>query len=212
MRDKALVNIQKVKVKLMHRFAVIACVCVLVTLAAACGSSPPPRYYTLSAGAARAGTSSNLSLAVGPVSVPADVDRPQIVVSAGANQVTLDEFNQWAGPLQNNIARVVAENVGALLGTPRVALFSDTWSAQADYRVGIGVQRFESMPGEAAILDAVWTVRRTQDGKADAGRTSVREAVKETGYDSLAAGHSRALLRLSQDIANAVRTLERTGG
>ncbi len=194
----------------MHRFVVIACVSVIVTIAAACGSSPPPRYYTLSAGAQPASTSSNLSLAVGPVSVPADVDRPQIVVSAGANQVTLDEFNQWAGPLQSNIARVVAENVAGLLGTPRVVLFSDTWSAQADYRVGIGVQRFESIPGEAAVLDAVWTLRRTRDGKAESGRTSVREAVKETDYDALAAGHSRALLRLSQDIANSVRTLERT--
>jgi hypothetical protein len=27
----------------------------------------------------------------------------------GTNQMRLDEFNRWAGPLQNNISRVVAE-------------------------------------------------------------------------------------------------------
>ena len=57
-------------------------------------------------------------MVVGPVSVPAVVDRPQIVVTTGPNQVRLDEFNQWASPLQNNIARVVAENLVAMLGTP----------------------------------------------------------------------------------------------
>lgn len=192
----------------MHRVIVIAALSALVGFAAGCGSSPPPRYYTLSAGAAPVGMSSTLSLAVGPVSVPAVVDRPQFVVSAGANRVTLDEFNQWASPLQNDIARVVAENFTRLLGTPRVTLSSDTWGADADYRVGIGVQRFDSIPGEAAVLDAVWTVRRTKDGKAESGRTTVRETVKEAGYDALAASHSRALLSLTRDIAGAVRALE----
>ena len=67
-----------------------------------------------------AATSSNLSVVVGPVSVPAVVDRPQIVVNTGPNQVRLEEFNRWASPLQNNIARVVADNLVAMLGTPRV--------------------------------------------------------------------------------------------
>jgi uncharacterized lipoprotein YmbA len=192
-------------------FIAIAAVCILVGLASGCGSTPPARFYTLSAVAAPASTSSTLSIVVGPVSVPAEVDRPQIVVSMGANQVALDEFNQWASPLQNNIARVIAENLVAMLGTPRVTLFSQSLSADAAYRVAIDVQRFESMPGEAGNLDAVWSVRRTKDGKAESGRTSVREAVKEKGYDALAAGHSRALARLSEDIASAVRALDRSG-
>jgi uncharacterized lipoprotein YmbA len=148
---------------------------------------------------------------VGPVSVPAVVDRPQIVVSAGPNQVRLDEFNRWASPLQNDIARVVAENLVALLGTARVILLAQTSSADADYRAAIEVQRFESAPGEAATLDAVWTVRRTKDGRSETGRTTVREAAQDKGYDALAAAHSRALARLSQDIAGAVRALERSG-
>ena len=101
--------------------------------------------------------------------MPAVVDRPQIVVSTGANQVRLDEFNRWASPLQDNISRVVAENLVAMLGTPRVTLFPQTLSADADYRVAIEVQRFESTPGKSATLDAVWTVRRTKDGKTQTG-------------------------------------------
>ena len=132
-------------------------------------------------------------MAVGPVSVPAAVDRPQIVVTVGPNQVRLDEFNRWDAPLQNTIARVVAENLVALLGTPRVTLSPQTLSAAADYRAVIEVQRFESALGDAATLDAVWTVTRTKDGRSQTGRTTAREAAPERSYDALAAAHSRAV-------------------
>jgi len=65
--------------------------------------------------------------------------------------------------------------------------------------------------GDAALLDAVWTVRRAKDGKADTGRTTVREKAPATSYDDLVAAHSRALARLSQEISEAVRTLDGTG-
>lgn len=182
-------------------------ICAALVFASGCASTPPSRFYTLSAVAVPAAAPSNVSVAVGPVSVPADVDRPQFVVSAGPNQVRLDEFNRWASPLQNGISRVVAENLVMLLGTPRVTLFPQTLSADADYRAAIEVQSFASAPGEAAMLDAVWTVRRMKDGKTATGRTTVREPVQEKGFDALAAAHSRAVGRLSQDIAGAVRAL-----
>ena len=192
----------------MSRLATRATLCAIAAFAAAC-AAPPSHFYTLSPTATAVTTTASLSVAVGPVSVPAIVDLPQIVVSTGPNQVSLDEFNRWASPLQNNISRVVAENLVALLGTPRVSLFQQSLSADADYRVAIEVQSFESTPGEAATLNAVWMVRRTKDGKSETGRTSVREPANDQGYDALAAAHSRALGRMSQDIADAVRALDR---
>ena len=140
---------------MMRRLSAIAIPCMVVILAAGCGSTPGSRFYTLSATPAPAGAQSDLSVAVGPVTIPAVIDRPQIVVSAGPNQVRLDEFNRWASPLQSNISRVVADNLAAILGTPRVSLFPQTMSAAADYRVAIQVQSFDSAPGDAATLDAV---------------------------------------------------------
>jgi uncharacterized lipoprotein YmbA len=195
----------------MRRFTATAAVCALIILTPGCGATPASRFYTLSAAAAPAAPSSNLSVAVGPVSVPAMVDRPQIVVATGPNQVRVEEFDRWAAPLQSGIARVVAENLVAMLGTPRVMLSSQILGADADYRAVIEVQSFDSAPGEAAVLNAVWTVRRVRDGKAETGRTTAREAVQEKSYDALAAAHSRALTRLSRDIADAVRALDRSG-
>ncbi len=195
----------------MRPLAAVLVSCAVMILTAGCAATPASRFYTLSATPTPATTSSDLSVAVGPVSVPAALDRPQIVVTMGPNQVLLDEFNRWASPLQNNIARVVAENLVAMLGTPRVTLSLQTLTAGADYRAAIEVQRFESAPGEAATLDAVWAVSRAKDGSSRMGRTTVREAAPDKSYDALAAAHSRAVARLSRDIADAVRALDGRG-
>ena len=195
---------------MMRHPAAVVVLCGLAALGAGCGSSPPSRFYTLSGTATTAAPASDLSVAVGPVTIPAAVDRPQMVVSTSANQVELDEFNRWAAPLASNITRVVAMNLVTLLGTPRVTLFPEMLSAGADFRVAIEVQRFDSMPGDSAMLDAVWIVRRAKDSRSDTGRTTVREPVQEKSIDGLVAAHSRAIARLSQDIAAAVRTLDRT--
>src|SRR5215813_1362237 len=137
----------------MMRRAAFALLCTLLALAGC--SSPPVKYYTLSAAAPPASTTSKISVAVGPVAVPSVVDRSQIVVTTGANQVTVDDFNRWASPVQDSVERAVAENLVALLGTPRVTLFQTSLGADAEYRVQIEVRNFESAPGKYASLDAV---------------------------------------------------------
>ncbi len=193
----------------MSRIVAGAVACVVMALTTACATPAPSRFYTLSPTVSPGAVSSKLSVVVGPVSIPAIVDLPQIVVSTGPNQVSIDEFNRWASPLPNNISRVVAENLVLLLGTPRVSQFQQSLNAEADYRVAIEVQSFESAPDEAATLNAVWIVRRAKDGKTETGRTSVRERANDKGYEALAAAHSRALGRMSQDIADAIRALDR---
>jgi len=193
----------------MPRLVSCALLCVLIGLVAACASSPPPKFYLLSRTPAPGAPPSTLSVLVGPVTVPAVVDQPQIVVSMSPNQVTLDEFNRWASPLASNISRVVAENLVDLLGTPRVSQFQQSLNVDADFRVAIEVQSFESVLGDTAIFSAVWAVRRTRDGRTETGRTAVREPPSDKSYDALAAAHSRALSKMSQDIAAAVRTLAR---
>jgi uncharacterized lipoprotein YmbA len=182
----------------------------VLLLASGCASTPTSHFYTLNAAKTPTAAASKVSVAVGPVSVPAQVDRPQFVVSSGRNQVQIDEFNRWAAPLQDSITRVVAENLVAMLGSPHVTLSSQTLSANTGYRVAIEVQGFDSTPGESTSLDAVWTVRRMQDGKSESGRATLRESVEEKGYDALAAAHSRAIAKMSQDIADAIRGIERT--
>jgi hypothetical protein len=195
---------------MMNRRIALVGLALGIGLAAGCGTSPPSRFYTLAATATATATStpSTLVIAVGPVTVPSIVDRPEFVVSTGPNEVRLDDFNRWAAPVQDGLSRAIAENLVAILGTPRVVRFPQTLSAEPDYRVAVEVRTFDSTPGTSAVLDAVWTVRRMKDGKTQTGRTSARETVTESGYDALAAAHSRAAARLSQDIARATAALQ----
>jgi uncharacterized protein len=180
--------------------------CVMV-LAAGCASAPA-RFYILesTAGMARGDAPlAPLAVIVGPVSVPASVDRPEFVVQVAPNRVEVDEFNRWAAPLGDGIARAVAVDLTALLGTPNVAT-APLANFDATHRVTIDVQRFDSMPGESTALDAVWVVRRSDGGGAKSGRTVARETVSGDGFEALAAAHSRAVERLAADIAAAIRS------
>jgi hypothetical protein len=141
---------------------------------------------------------------VGPVTVPASVDQPEFVVQDGSNRVDVEEFNRWAAPLSDGITRAVAGDLAVLLGTPDVAT-APMANFNPAYWVTIDVQRFESTRGEGALLDAVWAVRKTTGGKTRSGRTVAQEAAQGDGYDALAAAHSRALARMSGDIAAAIR-------
>lgn len=191
---------------MMKKFTVVMILCALAVLTVGCASTSP-QLYTLSPMAKPVSETSILTITVGPVSVPAAVDRPQIVLSVAPNQVTVDEFNRWASPLRSDIARVVAENLSLLLGSPYVSVFPLSVSVSPSYRVTIDVMRFESIPGETAKLSAIWSVRSTADGQSRGGGTTSSEPVREKTYAALIAAHSRILAVLSGDIAASIRTL-----
>lgn len=178
-------------------------------LATGCGVTAPSRFYTLdSTATALDAGSADFGVIVGPVSVPASVDRPELVVQVAPNRVDIDEFNRWAAPLGDSIAGAVAGDLATLLGTPDVA----TWPLahfNAAYRVTINVQRFESMPGQEVILEAVWAVHQTSGGQTRSGRTIAREPVQGPDYAAIAAAHSHALAKMSSDIAAAIRAMKK---
>ena len=187
-----------------NRIINLSAVLFLAVIAAGC-SSAPSRFYTLNSTATVDGAAnSNVAVIVGPVSIPAEVDRPQFTVQVAPNRVAVDEFNRWAAPLNDNIARVVAGNLAVLLGTPRVATVPGA-NFNSAYRVTISVQRFESVPGKSVLVDAVWVVRPPSVGAAQSGRTVATEPVSGDAFDALAAAHSRALAKVSSDIAAAIR-------
>jgi uncharacterized lipoprotein YmbA len=188
-----------------RRSARLVLIALISIAASACGASAPSHFYTLDSTASPEGApSAAYTVEVGPITVPAAVDRPQFVVQTGSNRVAIDEFNRWAAPLEDSIARVIAGDLVVLLGTPRVAV-APLAHFDADYRVTIDIQRFESVQGQSAVIEAVWAVLPTAGGTARSGRTVAQEQVQGKGYEALAAAHSRALVQVSRDIAAAIR-------
>jgi hypothetical protein len=72
----------------------------------------------------------------------------------------------------------------------------------------IDVLRFDSEPGKAATLDALWTVSSAKDGRSHRGRTTFTEPTQGVDYAVLVAAHSRALGQLSAEIAKMIREYE----
>jgi len=187
------------------RVAHLFLIAFVAAAAVGCSTSAPARFYTLDSTATPDGAPAvRTAVIVGPVSIPASVDQPEFVVQVAPNRVEVEEFDRWAAPLNDSIERAVAGDLAVLLGTPDVATASLADFSPA-YRVTIDVQRFESIRGEAALVEAVWTVRRNAGGETRSGRTVAREAVKDKGFDALAAAHSRALATVSGEIAVAIR-------
>jgi uncharacterized lipoprotein YmbA len=187
------------------------CALALALLACACATTPQARYYTLEAlQAADAVPATRLSVLVEPVTVPAEVDRPQIVRATQANEVAIEDLHRWAAPLQDNVAEVLAADLAARLGTRDVATSQELRRAYG-YRVSVAIRGFESRLGEDARLAANWSVRRA-DGALRTGSASVREAARGGDFAALASAHSRAIARMAGEISDAIRGLERAPG
>jgi uncharacterized lipoprotein YmbA len=187
-----------------RRIAQLISIALMTAIAVGC-STAPSRFYSLASTSTADGTPpTTAAVMVGPVTIPAAVDQPEFVVQVAPNRVEVNEFNRWVSPLGDSIARAVAGDLVVLLGTPEVAN-SQLANFVPDYRVTIDEQRFESIQGQAAVVEAVWTVRKTAGGEIRSGRTVVREAVQGQGFDALAAAHSQAIAKMSGDIAAAIR-------
>ena len=196
----------------MARARGLAALPLLIGMLSGCAGSPPVHFYQLSAEAAAgaagpATVGTELRIAVGPLSLPEVVDRPQLVMRSGPNQVTLIDEHRWAESLKGEIPRVIAENLSRLLATGQVWAYPQNVAGSFDYRVLVDIQRFESTPGQMAAIDALWTIQQpSKEGTiSKTGRSTVQQPIAGQGYDALVAAHSRALAAISREIAETIR-------
>ena len=175
---------------------------------AACATAPQERFYTLSgpaAASAPAGApASTLTISVGPVTVPEEVDRTPMVLRTGPNRVQIDEQHRWAEPVKSGIARVLADSLSRALGTPRVYASRQGAGATPDVRVAVEVRRFDSSLADGATIDAVWSVSGAKVAPKT-GRSVITEPATSPDPEGVAAAHGRALARLGAEIAAAIR-------
>ena len=200
-----------------HRHACVAVVlgALLIGLAGCGGSSAPARLYVLTpapdaaANPQGAGAAGGPSVGVGPVRLPGLLDRPQIVTRRGTDQIENAEFDRWAEPLGNNVPRVLAENLAALLKTERVALFPWNPDRSIQYQVVVDVARFDGAVGGDVVLDARWRILGADGKEAAVNRSLLTQPTGGAGYPALVTAMSRALAALSREIAGGIQALPR---
>ena len=185
-------------------------------LAGCGGSTQRVEFYTLNplsgmqAQVKTTESDQKLSIGVGPVEIPEMLDRPQIVTRSGPNKLNIDEFNRWAGRLDENFARVLAQNISSLLGTDQVAVYPWQADFKPRYRIPMKIMYFEGQWGKDVLLEAVWSVTSQQRKQTNSVRKSViKEPLSpEPDYEALVAAHSRAIAQLSREIVKEIQNLQ----
>jgi len=175
------------------------------------GSTPPSQFYMLEpmkmAGGGPAGASEKQAVALAPVRIPEYLDRPQIVTATAKNAYAVNELNRWAERLDDNIARVLAQNLSALTAAELVLPNASGRAAQqAKLRVSVNILEFHADPQGQAGLVAQWSITR---GEAIlvTRQTRYRELAPPKDYTAMVGALNECLNRLSRDLAEALRPL-----
>jgi uncharacterized lipoprotein YmbA len=191
---------------------------VVIALSGLAGCSTPAsteRFYTLGDGGSPAASRQPAApgvelpgIVISAVTVPDLIDRPQIVTVDGAHRVGISEQNLWAEPLKNGIGRALSARLARALAASghevRIAPYPQTSIAHPALRVTLDIQRFEGGPRGVAVVDVLWSVRRSSDGSQRTGRTVATQAIGGEGYDDIVRAWSQALAPLEADLTRAI--------
>lgn len=99
---------------------------------------------------------------LGPIHLPEYLDRPQMVVAVGDNQYQLDEQHRWAERLDQNVSRVLAQQLASHLGLEQVIRHPWPQRQVLDYQVSVDVLQFHQTAGGNSRLDAQWQIRQQE--------------------------------------------------
>lgn len=171
-------------------------------------NSQPTSLYLLTPLSLEAGAASRpqsmLHVGLGPVELPAYLNRRQIVTRKTDTELVAAEFDYWAEPLQDNFNRVLKENLSTLLATDHITLYPWKRETTLDYQVRVEVIRFDRDAGGNSWLTARWSVTRPGSDPA-AKRVSYQQVPTGPGYAETVVAMNATLAQLSRDIVDEIK-------
>jgi uncharacterized lipoprotein YmbA len=176
----------------------------LATILTGCAAPPAPVVYhsLLGADAGAAAT----ALVDGPAVVVGPVRVPDLLHNTGSDgRFQLAENHRWAGAVDREIGRALAERLAADLVTERVTLFPQAPATKTAWRVQVEVLALDGLPGQWARLEVRWTLLDPAGTGPRTRRGDYREPLTEPGHAAWVAGQRTNLTRLGADIAAVIR-------
>jgi uncharacterized lipoprotein YmbA len=160
-------------------------------LLAACRSEPI-HFHTLTP--TQVGDHSRATVGViqiETVSVPPQVDRAQIVIREGNSGLAILETQWWGATLVDELRSALADQLN---NSP----------VQGKHSVRVDVQRFDSVPGQYALMDVKWRLRSADTG--DKARVICRSTLQTPSgptIDDLVLAQQNNVKRLAALISQA---------
>jgi uncharacterized lipoprotein YmbA len=178
-------------------------------LLSACLSTPSTNFYVLESlnepTTSTAEAAKKRLIGVGPLSMPALLERKQIVTRLPDNSVQIAEFHQWASPLKDNVTQVLTHNLANL--QPNDIIRAYPWIAYGavDYRIIVDIIRFDTTPEQTVNLEANWAI---MDEKTHTllsnGRSKIDHMLNDSSYPGTVKALNKILSEFSQELSLAL--------
>lgn len=165
----------------------------LALLLAACRSDPI-HYHTLTP--QQPTQTSTVDVQLERISVPPQVDRPQVVIRESNSHLVILETEWWGASLADELQNALVNQFA-------------TGTAQSHLRLRVDVQRFDSVPGQYALFDASWRLRpangNSSNGAAALTCRSVIQTPAGASIDDLVLAHQQNLKRFTELVSQTAR-------
>lgn len=195
-------------VGLAVRFMLAILLPLSATLATGCSFGPredPSRFYLLPGPGDTIGPdvdeASGLVVGLGPVTLPAYLDRPEIVLRRSPTEVDVRRWDRWAEPLEDALTRTLAGSLRSTAGVREVAPFPWRGRVPVDRRVEVDVVRFECEEGGDAVLEARWRVRGADGASMGRGTFRDRSTPDDGALDDCVTAMARVARALGEALA-----------
>jgi uncharacterized protein len=177
---------------------------VIASLLGGCASTSL-RFYTLvpeSGRDASAAVAASYRLEVDPVSIPAQVDRLELVARLPDGGITIADGDQWIAPVADELQNALSVELLHRLGGADLPEATGSESLS----VRLNVERFESSPNQYALIEASWRLELKEAGKdlEVVCRTRAYEPVRG-GYPEMVRGYQRAVALIADQIASVAQ-------
>jgi uncharacterized lipoprotein YmbA len=129
----------------------VAPLIVALGLVGACSSGPPTHFYTLSDTAPEAAAPAGVGwVRIVNLTIPGELDRPELVRRVGPNQLTIAGLDRWAAPLDETIRRTLSDDIARRVPAPVPG---------QQYSVSVEIREFYGDSTCNVSLRAGWTVK-----------------------------------------------------
>jgi uncharacterized lipoprotein YmbA len=180
----------------------------IALLFAACGTSPPTHFFTLTpvAPAGHSAAAPPFAVQVNAVHIPAVLDRNEMVRQTGSNTLSISDQARWGAPLGEMARNVLAQDLANRLPQGTV-IFPQAPAPQSAAHLVVTIAKFGEDAEGKVVLVASWALIR-----GNPPTTIVQRDVNLTGTAagsdpaSQAAGMSDLLAKLADQISGELTT------
>ncbi len=141
------------------------------------------------------------------VTIPALVDRPQMLLGTGADGVAVLEHERWAAPLSDLVASTLARDIERRRADLLIGDRGFERTERGALHVQVDITELMARRGGAdagARLEAQWRIRDPRNGLDRAGSEVFATPLGTDGYEAVATAFSLALDSLAQRLAAAL--------